>query len=55
MNLMNTVKNVNELNQLVGIKVSDWSPRKFPDKQIIIGNFCVLERVNKEAHFNDLY
>ena len=52
---MNTKKNVNKLNQLVGHAIFDWFPRDFPNKEKIVGEFCVLEKVDKNKHFNDLY
>ena len=45
----------NESDQIVGTKVNNWQPRKWPKKTVMQGRFGFLEPLNIEKHLRQLF
>ena len=45
----------NDLGQVVGLPVRDWSPAQFPSDDVLIGRYCRVERLVVERHVTDLF
>jgi RimJ/RimL family protein N-acetyltransferase len=45
----------NNLNQPIGLPVSDWTPPLFPGREPMHGRFCRLEALQPERHARELY
>lgn len=52
---MREQKSKNEYNQPIGFAVADWSPKTFPSKKLIVGRWCLLEKISNVKHFDDMY
>ncbi|MFS8183835.1 GNAT family N-acetyltransferase [Pseudovibrio denitrificans] len=48
-------QNQNELGQVVGDDMSDWTSAKQPTDETMVGHFCRLERLDPAKHAEDLY
>lgn len=46
---------INEFNQNVGVDVPDWTPRAYPAKDTLYGQYCQLEHINVDKHGADLF
>ena len=46
---------LNDRAQIVGYSVPNWTTRPFPDKKTHTGQYCILQKIDKKVHFDDLY
>lgn len=49
------MKNLNQFNQEIGESITDWQPAKMPGSQMLNGQYCSLEPLNKEKHAQKLF
>ncbi|PHM36628.1 amino acid acetyltransferase [Xenorhabdus mauleonii] len=47
--------NYNEYGQPIGLAVPHWIPREYPSLNLIVGQYCRLERINSSKHADSLY
>ncbi|MDO9183939.1 MAG: GNAT family protein [Bacteriovorax sp.] len=52
---MNSALCVNKLNQPIGHALPNWESAQFPNTQLLIGEYCRLERLDPKLHSDDLF
>ncbi|WP_312046279.1 GNAT family protein [Erwinia sp.] len=45
---------LNKFQQPVGEALPEWAPRPLPERQALVGRFCVLEPLESARHYEDL-